>query len=207
MMQIYNNIEQGTNEWLNLRLGIVTASCMQNLLTAQFAIADNETSRNYMYELIAEIFTGEPKVGFKNEDTIRGTVDEPYARNSYNERHGLEIEEVGFITNSFNGGLIGYSPDGLVSDDGLVEFKNCGAKMHVKTIIEQIVPSKFVAQIQTGLLVTGRKWIDFVMRCDGLPDFEKRVYPDAKLHETIIKAVQTLYEKIEINKNKLMEKI
>jgi hypothetical protein len=36
--------------------------------------------------------------------------------------------------------------------------------------------------------VTGRNYWDFVSFCAGLPLYTKRVYPDAKWHDTIIAA-------------------
>jgi hypothetical protein len=43
-------------------------------------------------------------------------------------------------------------------------------------------------QLQTGLLVTERKWIDFISYCGGLPVFVKRVEPDPDIQEAIIAA-------------------
>lgn len=204
MMITHNDVVQGGDEWLDLRLGIITASSIQRLMTAKLALSESETSNEYMYELLAEQFTGEPKVTFTNEHMVRGTLDEPLARQSYEERHNTCVTEVGFVTNDFGDGVIGYSPDGLVGDDGLVEFKCRFAKFHIRAMLTGEVPKEHVAQLQAGLLVTGRKWIDFVMRCDGLPDFEKRVYPDAAVHETMIKVAKKLYDNIKINKQKLI---
>jgi hypothetical protein len=50
-------------------------------------------------------------------------------------------------------------------------------------------------QIQTGLLVTGRKWLDFVSYCAGLPMFVKRVFPDARYQDAII-AAATDFERL-----------
>ena len=48
-------------------------------------------------------------------------------------------------------------------------------------------------QIQTGLLVTGREWLDFVSYCAGLPMFVKRVEPDPEIQDAIV-AAATAFE-------------
>jgi hypothetical protein len=53
-------------------------------------------------------------------------------------------------------------------------------KFQVETILADKVPDEYMLQIQTGLLVTGREWLDFVSYCAGLPMFIKRVFPDAR---------------------------
>jgi hypothetical protein len=73
---------------------------------------------------------------------------------------------------------LGYSPDGLVGDDGLIEVKCRRQKKHLQTILADEVPPENMAQLQCGLLVSGREWIDYVSYCGGMPMYVKRVYPD-----------------------------
>jgi predicted phage-related endonuclease len=118
---------------------------------------------------------------------LRGEWDEVEARIKYREHFG-PVTECGFITNDDHGFVIGYSPDGLVDDDGLIECKSRRQKFQVETILSDAVPAEYMLQIQTGLLVTRRKWLDFVSYCAGLPMFIKRVFPDARYQEAIIAA-------------------
>jgi hypothetical protein len=72
-------------------------------------------------------------------------------------RNTRQVEEVGFVTNDKLGFTIGYSPDGLVGDDGLIEAKSRVQKWQMQTLIEfvaigQMVPD-FLIQCQTGLFV------------------------------------------------------
>ena len=53
-------------------------------------------------------------------------------------------------------------------------------------------------QLQTGLLVTGRKWIDFISYCGGLPMFVKRVEPDPLIQGAILAAATNFEEKLAI---------
>lgn len=90
------------------------------------------------------------------------------------------MAEVGFMVREFNGHRLGYSPDGLVWEDGLIEIKSRRQKKHLATILTDEVPLENMAQIQTGLLVSGRAWCDYVSYCGGMPLYIKRVLPDPR---------------------------
>jgi predicted phage-related endonuclease len=77
-----------------------------------------------------------------------------------------------------------------VGDDGLIEIKSRRPKHHLATIITDEVPAENVAQIQCGLLVSGRQWCDYVSFCGGMPMWTKRVEPDQRWHDAIIAAVE-----------------
>lgn len=181
-------ITQGTAEWHEVRRGIATASTVKSLLTPTLKVADNDTSRGAIATLVAERISGFTEDIPMNSDMWRGVESEPFARDLYS-KHYAEAREMGFIIRDDWGFKIGYSPDGLVGDDGLIEIKSPRAKTHVRTILADEVPSYYMAQLQTGLLVSGRKWIDFVSYCGGLPLWVKRVEPDPAWQEAIVTAV------------------
>lgn len=235
---VYNDLEQGTPKWHDLRRGIVTASTVGKLLTfespsavgvdcdkckatagspclslarktptpistyhperaavasllpAELAVADNETSRGLVATLVAERITGQTDPTPFTDDMARGVMLEPVARDFYAEHHA-PVEEVGFMRMVEPWGTLGYSPDGLVGDDGLIEIKAPRARTHLRTILADEVPPQYIAQCQAGLLVSGRKWIDFVSYVAGLPVFVKRVLPDPMWHAAIQAAVQS----------------
>lgn len=190
---IHTNIEQGSDAWLQLRCGMLTASTIGSLITpARVKVAENDTARTLIAHLAAERITGHVEPTYVSADMERGTFDEPYARDLYSEHHAPAVE-VGFMTNVFDGHTLGYSPDGLVGDDGLIEIKSRRQKKHLQTILADAVPLENMAQIQTGLLVSGRAWCDYVSFCGGMPLYVKRVHPDPKWHETIRLAL-TAYE-------------
>ena len=58
------------------------------------------------------------------------------------------------------------------------------------------MPQEFAAQLQTGLLVTERDWIDFISYSNGLPMAVIRVWPDEKIHEAILEAASKAEEDI-----------
>jgi predicted phage-related endonuclease len=196
-MQIIN-IEQGTQEWFQERMGIITASSMQKVLTNGKGTNESLTRRSYMNQLLGEIMSGEPVEGFSNVYTERGHMLEPEARNLYEIQTGFNVIETGFIKSNFNGYSLGYSPDGLINDDGLLEIKTKTAALQIETLRRKEVPTEYIAQIQTGLLVTGRKWLDYVSFCPCLPLFVKRLYPDKSYQENILEKCNEFYKELKL---------
>lgn len=191
MLTIHSDLVQGTDEWHQARCGIVTASVAGKLLTPTLKVADNETARGLILTLTAERLTGYVEDTAWSADMWRGVEDEPIARDLYAEHHA-PVDEVGLMVRDDWGYRIGYSPDGLVSDDGQIEIKSRLQRLHLRTILEDRVPGEYLAQIQCGLLVSGRAWCDFVSYCGGMPLYVKRVYPDPMWHEAIVAAVANL---------------
>lgn len=189
-IRILTDLVQGSPEWLEARRGMVTASEVGALITAKtLKVAANDTSRALALLLVAERITGWVDPVYVGGDMIRGTLDEPVARDWYGEHHA-SVSEVGFIVRDDWGFSIGYSPDGLVGDDGLIEVKSRRAKKHLATILADEVPAENVAQIQCGLLVSGRSWCDYVSWCGGMPMWTKRVFPDPAWQDAIVEAVR-----------------
>lgn len=193
-LTVFKELEQGTPEWLAARCGIVTASVVGQLITPKTVKpASNDYSRALTASLVAERITGHVEPIFANADMQRGTLDEPYAREVYSE-HYAPATEVGFMVHDDNGYRLGYSPDGLVGDDGLIEIKSRKQKKHLQTILDDEVPLENMAQIQCGLLVSGREWLDYVSYCGGMPLYVKRVLPDERWFNAIDSAVASFEE-------------
>lgn len=186
-LHVLADLEQGSEEWLEARCGIVTASVVGKLLTPTLRVADNDTSRGLTATLVAERITGWTEDTAMTPDMWRGREHEPYAREKY-AQHFAPVAEVGFMLREGDGWRLGYSPDGLVDDDGLIEVKCPRAKTHVNTILADEVPAQYMAQIQAGLLVSGRAWCDFVSFVAGMPLYRKRVLPDPAWFEAITAA-------------------
>lgn len=188
-LKIFNELEQGSPEWLAARCGIPTASVIGQLITpSTVKVAKNDYSRGLTATLVAERITGHVEPMQVNQAMMRGTLDEPYARDAYSEHHA-PATEIGFMVKDFGRYKIGYSPDGLVGDDGLIEIKSRAQKKHLQTILADEAPLENMAQIQTGLLVSGREWCDYVSFCSGMPLWTKRVLPDERWHDAITDAV------------------
>ena len=192
-LHVLDELEQGTEEWHDQRRGMVTASVVGQLLTATLKTASNDTSRNLTALLVAERITGYTEPTWVNDDMLRGQLDEPIARDLYS-KHYEPATEVGFMVRDDWGFSIGYSPDGLVGDDGLIEVKSRRQKKQLQTILADAVPAENMAQIQCGLLVSGREWCDYVSFSGGMPMWSKRVYPEPIWAEAIVTAVTAFEE-------------
>jgi predicted phage-related endonuclease len=190
MNAIYHpEVVQGSDEWLAMRCGLITASEMKLILTPTLKVANNDKTRAHAYELAFQRLTQYVEPQYVSDAMLRGQEDEIYARAAYAE-HYAPVQECGFITRDFDGFTIGYSPDGLVGEDGLIECKSRAGKYQVQTIATNEVPEEYMMQLQTGLLVTGREWIDFISYCGGLPVFVKRVEPDDEVQDAILTAAE-----------------
>lgn len=196
-MKIHRDIAQGSDAWLKLRAGKLTASCIKKILTSKTKkAADNESSRLFMYELLAQKLTGYIEPSFVSDDMMRGHDDEEDARQVY-EEHCAPVDVVGFVEDDRWGFTLGYSPDGLVGDDGLIEIKAPRAKYQLAAIVNDEVDAEYTLQLQAGLLVTQRAWIDVITYSAGLPMMIKRVLPDPELHEAIVEAARSFYTKMD----------
>ena len=196
----HHHIEQGGDEWHALRRGMITASAISRLLTGTGKPANNDTSRAQLLQLLAERITGESEPSFYGDDMARGHLLEPLARDIY-AQHRAPVTECGFVTADFDGTVIGYSPDGLVGDDGLIEIKSPRQKNHLRSLLTDEVPAEYVPQVQTGLAVTGRAWCDFITYAPGLPLFIHRCTRDELVIAQLIAAAQAA----EVELQRLME--
>ena len=151
--------------------------------------ASGDEARGFTALITAERITGYTDPTYINDDMLRGIEDEPLAIDVYSE-HYAPVTTIGFMVRDDWGFKIGYSPDGLVGDDGLIEVKSRRQKTQLTTIVSGEVPVDNMAQLQCGLLVSGRKWCDYVTYCGGMPMWVKRVTPDPYWFEAILAAVE-----------------
>jgi predicted phage-related endonuclease len=188
----YPHVVQGSDEWHAQRCGMLTASEMHLILTPTLKTARNEKTRLHLYELLAQRITQYVEPRYVSDDMLRGQDDELEARQWYND-NVAPVTECGFVTRELNFYRVGYSPDGLVGEDGLLECKSRRQKYQVQTFIEwhtgSVAPDDYMLQVQTGLYVTQRKWIDLVSWSGGLPPCVMRIHPDHKVHAAIDNAV------------------
>ncbi len=186
---LFPDVEQGTDEWHDLRRGIVTASTVGKLVTSKtLKVASNDDSRGLTMLLVSERITGWTEDTYTNFDMMRGTLDEPIARDLYSKTHA-PVVEMGFMIRQTGGISLGYSPDGLVADDGLIEIKSRRPKAQLATILADQIPAENMAQLQCGLLVSERAWCDYVSFCGGMPLYVKRILPDPRWFDAITNAV------------------
>lgn len=166
-------IVQGTPEWHALRLGKVTASRVADVI-AKTKTGYSASRANYAAELLCERLTGRPAPTFLNDAMRWGAEQEPFARQVYIDRRGLEVFETSFVDHP-EIAMTGASPDGLVGSDGLVEIKCPNTATHIETLDGAGIPDKYLVQMQWQMACTGRDWCDFV-------SFDPRLPPAMQLH-------------------------
>jgi hypothetical protein len=198
-IRYHADLDQGSESWLAARSGLLTASEMKKILTPTLKVAANDATRAHVYELAAQRLSGHVEPTYISDDMLRGMTDEVDARLIY-EKNCAPVTTMGFITNSRWGFTIGYSPDGLVGNDGLIECKSRLQKFQIQTIAECVaagtIPVDYMLQCQTGLLVSERSWLDFISYSGGLPMVVIRVYPDDAVQSAILEAAAAFEAKV-----------
>lgn len=146
MIVYKNNLEQNSDEWLDLRANYVTGTDAYDLLngkTIQEILAEKQTRKNWG----------------GNYYTRRGHLLEPEAKEIYSEVYA-PTKDVGFVIND-KYPHCGVSPDGLVGEEGLVEVKAFNEKRHF--YVYKNLDPHIIAQTQYQLFVTEREWVDLVL--------------------------------------------
>jgi putative phage-type endonuclease len=162
-------IEQGSPEWVAIRLGRATGSRISDVLAQGKSGAPSASRANYRAQLVAERLTGVLVEGFTSEAMERGKEVEADARRAYSFRTGYQITEAGFYQHPTIE-MSGASPDGLVGDDGVVEFKCPNTATHIDTLRGGIISKSYRDQILWEMACTGRQWCDFVSFDPRLPE-------------------------------------
>lgn len=200
-MQIIKDIEQGSQEWLSLRLGIATASNFNKIITSTGK--ESSQLKQYAFDLASDYFLTEPESTFKSEAMQRGNDLEAEAKNYYSLLTDTEVEEVTFIKKD----QIGYSPDGLISSNGLIEIKCPLKKNHLKYLIDNKLPTDYVAQVQGGLYISGREYCDFISYHPLFQEDKKMLIVRVERDEEFINKLATLLEKTIELKQEFINKI
>jgi len=160
--------------------------------------ASNAETRALTALLAAERITCFTDQTYVSDDMERGWDDEARAIEKYEKHCGVTVDSLGFMVRDDWGFRIGYSPDGLVGKRGLIEIKSRRPKKHLQTIIADAVPAENMAQIQAGLLVSGRDWCDYISYCGGMRLWVKRVEPDTRWQSAIVAATQAIEDAIAV---------
>lgn len=169
---------QMSPEWHELRRGVPTASNFDRIIQAVKGDYSKAASK-YIAELVAETIHYDPNAMTEKpmNAAMRHGIDcEPEARQYYLTHTTDSVRQVGFVLSGC--GRFGCSPDGLVGDEGLLELKCPQPATHVEYLMERVLPTEYKAQVHGQLLVTGRKWVDFMSYARMHKPFIIRVYPD-----------------------------
>jgi putative phage-type endonuclease len=206
--------EQGSPDWYAARLGKVTASRFADVMTNGRGTGSmGQTAYSYMYDIIAEILTGQVQDKVDVKAMQWGHQTEPHARAMYCFHRNARVIKTGFLVHhdpafSYCGG----SPDGLVEGDeegpGGVEIKcPLSSRIHLGYLEEGQVPGAYQWQVDGLLWVTGRKWWDFVSfdprMPEGLQMFCVRQYRNEDACSDLEDRAKRFWEQLQIKLGKI----
>jgi hypothetical protein len=189
------DVPQNSPEWHALRTGLVTASEMKHVL----AKGEGKMRRAYMMRLAGERILGAPAETYENGHIIRGREMEDEARRLYVFANDVEIRQVGFIRN----GDVGFSPDGLLGDNAAIEIKTMLPHILIDVLLRDRMPPEHYAQVQGGLMVSEREYVDFIGFWPGLPQFVSRQHRD----EAFIKTLAAEIEQFQSELAEMVERV
>ncbi len=160
---------QGTAAWFEARCGKVTASRVADVIGRLKGGGWRAERARYRDQLVAERLTGQAASHFVTAEMVWGTDNEPRARAAYEFMFDASPAQVGFVDHPTIA-MAGASPDGLVGEPGLVEFKCPKTTTHLGWLLAGTLPEERRPQIlwQQACL-PGRSWTDFVSYDPRLP--------------------------------------
>lgn len=190
-----HDFKQHSPEWNTVRLGKVTASEADSLVSPEGKIRTGEGPKAYLCRKVCEKILGYAQETGGTFQMDQGTIAETVALPWYAFTFDRDIRRVGFCE-SFDG-RFGCSPDALVGEDGGVEIKHPAPPLHLRYLIEGVVPKDYVIQVQFCLWVTGRRWWDFVSFSRQFNPLVVRVEKDPKLQDAISEALAQFADKFD----------
>ena len=211
MDRIIRGIEQGSPEWMSLRIGKIGGSRVADILTEGRGGAESLTKRKYKNELIRERLTGRKLDTYKTPAMQRGIDLEPMARAWYEVKYNTFVDQVAIVLHPFiDGGQC--SPDGIVeATNSLIEIKIPNPENHLDNLLtggKQL--EQYYDQVQWQLACMPEKeFCDLVSYDPEMPDhlqgFVKRIYRDDEYINNMQNAVIAFLSEIETIVNNLKE--
>lgn len=193
-IRYHEQVEQGSDEWLRMRRGIITASNISKILTPKGLKIS--TSTGYLYQFCRQSIDSMPFGEFSTKHTDRGHIEEALALQVYEANH-VAVKRCGFIENDNHGFTIGCSPDALVGDDGGVQVKSFTPDNQFGNIVDDNIEPAHMLQVQMELLVSEREWWDFIHQSSGTHQIVTRVTPRPLIHAAILDSCRDFYTRVD----------
>lgn len=152
---------QGSASWLSARCGHLTASRMADAMAMLKSGKPSEARNKLLIEILAERMTGDAMPHFVNDAMRHGIETEPLAKSAYESASGNLLDACGFILHP-SIEHFGASPDSLLDDDAVVEFKCPTSTTHIGWMLAGVVPDQHKPQMLAQLACTQRTRAVFV---------------------------------------------
>jgi len=189
--------EQGTQEWLDARLGIPTASNFSRVCTPK-TMKRSSSQDGYLDELLAEWMIGASLDSDITDLMLRGTELEGDARRLYQFQRDVDVQQVGLCLTDDR--RVGASPDALVGEDGGLELKSPTAKVQAHYLRTGTVADTYKCQVQGCLWVCEREWWDVLAFHPEMPHSLIRVERDDEFIAVLSEYVMEFCDKLEAAK-------
>lgn len=185
-MKAYLDVEQGSHDWLMLRLGIPTSSCFEKIVTPTGKLSAQ--ARQYAIYLITEKLLNRSLESLPTLEWVgRGKELEPTAAKMYEFENEVSTKKVGFITT--DDGRIGCSPDRLIpSLNAGLEIKCPAPWTHMGYLIDGF-GKDYVPQVQGQLYVAEFDFVDRYSFHPDMPPVLVRTYRDEAYIKTLAAAL------------------
>ncbi len=191
---------QGSPEWYQARLGMITASRFDAVKAkSKDGKGYGKTRYDYLLELASERLFQEMDESYTNAAMERGKRLEADARAAYQTDYEVDVTQVGFFRLD---DWVGASPDGLIDVDGLLEIKCPKGKIYLQHKDTGMLVNDYKHQTQGQLWITGRQWCDFVVYHPKADLLVTRLYRD----EEYIKMLETEVNKFKVELQEYIEK-
>ncbi len=202
-LSMIHNVIQKSEEWFELRRKYpLTASKAQAIATGGKGL------ETLVWEVLAERYSFAEKDSVTNKDMERGVELEDQARDIYQLQTGIDVYEIGFVTNETISSLGGVSPDGgIKNQNGGIEIKCFDDTKHFKYSIEGLTPeSQYEWQMQMQMLFAEWNFVDFcaynpnykdsllVKRIPADKEKQQKIIEGLKIGEELIKKIEMLYK-------------
>ena len=174
-VEFFYDVEQNSDEWLELRRGILTASNFKVVLREGTDGEPAKTREKLLYMLAGERLSGKVAESFRSEYLKRGHAMEPAARDYYERTtFGAKVRTVGFVRRTMVTPLgreivIGASPDAQVDDARGLEIKTLALHLMIAQQRRGTFPQEHFAQVHGTMLVTDWTENDLLLFFDGMP--------------------------------------
>lgn len=194
------DVEQNTDEWLELRKGKATSSNFSKIM-AHDGKAFGDPAKKYAEKIALEIVTDriDETENYSNKYMERGNSLEPYAIREYEKETFKQVLKGGFYYKK----NIGDSPDGRILNNGSLECKSVIASTQWKRLKEGGIDPAYKWQIHGHIWIGDKEWCDFVSYCPEMPKDKQcyihRVFRDEEIITKMSKRINLFFEEVDKN--------
>jgi putative phage-type endonuclease len=193
-------VEQGSDDWLTMRCGMVTGSRVADIVTRLKKGGYSAARQNYLMEVVVSRLTGLTPDHFVTPAMEWGIANESFARAAYEIEQDVDTSPAGFAMHQ-KIKWFGASPDRLVGSDGLLEIKCLTSANHLQVLLDGVVPVDYMPQMMAEMACADRQYCDFVSFDPRMPKhlqlFVRRFERDEKLIGVMEQEVELFLTEVE----------